>query len=409
MKISVTSLIPILTFLIQKTESRNQGCSLLILVDDSMMSLVQNDETRLKQKLDKYMKELNDIYQTTILKDPPNNNLYFFIKHVTHLKNFIPACKNKQIILDSVTKVGRGSDYCLVHFLMSRDIECIEGLGNLNGVCKRHSNTAWTNVHIEDDEKTVNTIAHEIGHNFGSEHDGQNSSAYSGCNSPETKGIMGGLMTRTFSTCSLSAMHHRLQQVYRDEEKEARCLTLAPGDTGVTSSYEMDSRDLSSFSTPCPLEPDSDCDPEQPDPPEAPEPPEPECGDKEVSEPGEECDCGPSWEECEDPCCYPASLTKEDLAANSSALPCTRHTQPLCTASPAETFLKWGLLAPFLAMLLLIILVILALIIDWRSGRRVLYTHITSREKAPLHIETEEQRERRLRREAGLQAVQTVS
>ena len=53
--------------------------------------------------------------------------------------------------------------------------------------------------------------------------------------------------------------------------------------------------------------------------------------------------------------------------------------------------------------------VILALIIDWRSGRRVLYTHITSREKAPLHIETEEQRERRLRREAGLQAVQTVS
>ena len=282
MKISVTSLIPILTFLIQKTESRNQGCSLLILVDDSMMSLVQNDETRLKQKLDKYMKELNDIYQTTIRKDPPNNNLYFFIKHVTHLKNFIPACKNKQIILDSVTKVGRGSDYCLVHFLMSRDIECIEGLGNLNGVCKRHSNTAWTNVHIEDDEKTVNTIAHEIGHNFGSEHDGQNSSAYSGCNRPETKGIMGGLMTRTFSTCSLSAMHHRLQQVYRDEEEESRCLTLAPEDTRVTRSYGMDSRDLSSFSTPCPLEADSDCDPELPDPPEAPEPPEPECGDKEV-------------------------------------------------------------------------------------------------------------------------------
>ena len=57
---------------------------------------------------------------------------------------------------------------------------------------------------------------------------------------------------------------------------------LVVEDTGVTASYEMDSRDLSSFSTPCPLEPDSDCDPELPDPPEAPEPPEPECGDKEV-------------------------------------------------------------------------------------------------------------------------------
>ena len=67
MKISVTSLIPIITFLIQKTESRNQGCSLLILVDDSLMSLVQNDESRLRLKLDKYVMELNDIYQTTIL------------------------------------------------------------------------------------------------------------------------------------------------------------------------------------------------------------------------------------------------------------------------------------------------------------------------------------------------------
>ena len=182
MKISVTSLIPFLAFLIQKTEGRNQGCSILILVDDSLMSLVNNDENILKQKLDKYIEEINDIYQKTILAYPPNNNLYFYIKHVTHLKNFIPACKNKQSILDAVTKVGRGAEYCLVHFLMSRDIECIEGLGNLNGVCKRSSNTAWTNVHIDDDEKTVNTIAHEIGHNFGSEHDGGNSSTYSGCN-----------------------------------------------------------------------------------------------------------------------------------------------------------------------------------------------------------------------------------
>ena len=33
-----------------------------------------------------------------------------------------------------------------------------------------------------------------------------------------------------------------------------------------------------------------------------------------------------------------------------------RHTQPLCTASPAETFWKFGLLAPFLAILILILL-----------------------------------------------------
>ena len=44
-------------------------------------------------------------------------------------------------------------------------------------------------------------------------------------------------------------------------------------------------------------------------------------------------------------------------------------------------------------------LVSLILVLDWRWGRRVLYTHITSRDDH-LHIETSEQRERRLDREA---------
>ena len=45
-------------------------------------------------------------------------------------------------------------------------------------------------------------------------------------------------MTRNFSTCSLSAMHHRLQQVYRDEEEEVRCLTLASEDMAVPRDSE---------------------------------------------------------------------------------------------------------------------------------------------------------------------------
>ena len=41
----------------------------------------------------------------------------------------------------------------------------------------------------------------------------------------------------------------------------------------------------------------------------------------------------------------------------------------------------------------------LILVLDWRWGRRVLYTHITHREDH-LHIETRDQRHRRLDREA---------
>ena len=44
-------------------------------------------------------------------------------------------------------------------------------------------------------------------------------------------------------------------------------------------------------------------------------------------------------------------------------------------------------------------LVSLILVLDWRWGRRMLYTHITARDNH-LHIETSEQRERRLESEA---------
>ena len=39
-----------------------------------------------------------------------------------------------------------------------------------------------------------------------------------------------------------------------------------------------------------------------------------------------------------------------------SALPCTRNTAPLCTASPVKTFLNYGLLIPFLVILILAII-----------------------------------------------------
>ena len=254
--------------------------------------------------------------------------------------------------MDSISRVGGTADYCLVHLLLTRDIGCVEGLGNLNGLCKRHSNTAWSKVHPDDLAQTVNTIAHEVGHNFGSEHDGGNSSTYRGCNSPETMGIMGGVKTNNFSTCSLSAMHWRLQQVLKDEP-ETHCFTVA--EERSQGSYEVSEKDMSGVSVSCPPDPDPDCPQDQPDPP-APDPPEPVCGDKKVDEPGEECDCGQDWAECEDPCCYPANLTQEDLATNSSALPCTRNSGPLCTATPAKTFLQYGLLIPFLVILILAIL-----------------------------------------------------
>ena len=49
--------------------------------------------------------------------------------------------------------------------------------------------------------------------------------------------------------------------------------------------------------------------------------------------------------------------------------------------------------------------VTLILIIDWKCGMRMFFTHITARSSEPIHIENAEQREKRLKRK-GLEDIQ---
>ena len=374
--------------------ARNKACELLMIVDDSVEELFNKDQDLIEEKVILFVDKLNTIYQSTILADPPNDNIYFQIKELRILHNFLPGCTNKQVLLDEVSKLGTG-EFCLVHLLTARPTGCVLGLANLGGLCKRFSNTGWTKVDAADDGMTVHTMAHEIGHNFGSKHDGGNSSTYRGCGTPEKQGIMGGKRTGNFSTCSLSAMHARLQTVLK-EEKETPCFVHR--EEAEQFKFITQTVDYPDKIVECPPDTEDDCDEDQPDPPDIPDPPEPVCGDQVVDEPYEECDCGQDYKECQDPCCYPAKISKEQLLSNSSAKPCTRNQTPLCL-NPNYSQIKFGLIFPFSFILLLIIVLAILLWLDWRYGKRVLYSHIVKREKSALHVENEEQRERRIQRQ----------
>ena len=84
----------------------------------------------------------------------------------------------------------------------------------------------------------------------------------------------------------------------------------------------------------------------------------------------------------------------------TKALP-FRNQKEVCI-SPFQAPIKYGLVFPFAFILLLVLLLAVLLWLDWRYGKRMLYFHITEREERrnePLHVETEEQKERRLQRE----------
>lgn len=57
------------------------------------------------------------------------------------------------------------------------------------------------------------------------------------------------------------------------------------------------------------------------------------CGNKIVEE-GEECDCGFTYEECEESCCYPRQVNEDDRHRNSVAAGCRRKPHTRC--SPSE-------------------------------------------------------------------------
>ena len=78
-----------------------------------------------------------------------------------------------------------------------------------------------------------------------------------------------------------------------------------------------------------------------------------------------------------------------------------RNESPSCL-NPYKSAYTFGLMYPFLFILIIFLLLALILWVDWRCGWRLCYSHITDRKEKmgdALHVENEEQRERRIQRE----------
>ncbi|KAK1136674.1 hypothetical protein K0M31_001216 [Melipona bicolor] len=214
--------------------------------------------------------------------------------------------------------LGNHEDFCLAYVFTYRDFTggtlglawVASASGASGGICERYKTyTETVGGMYQSTKRSLNTgiitfvnynsrvppkvsqltLAHEIGHNFGSPHDFP----------PECRpgGLHGNYImfasatsgdrpnNSKFSKCSIGNISNVLDAI--EDNKKRNCFTASAG----------------AF-----------------------------CGNK-IVEAGEECDCGYDDDECVDKCCYPRQVSELDKIKNETAKGCTRKSGTQCSPS----------------------------------------------------------------------------
>jgi len=348
------------------SSSRNKACELLVAVDEPLFAQRQRSIENVTRLVASLVDGLNTIYARTFFVGR-FASYYFRVKNIHVLHDFCGECnQTQQGFLQRFTTYADTEEYCLAVIFTHRDFPSgVQGLAWRNTVCESRFNTGFItflNHQQEANEKDmVMTLAHEIGHNFGAQHDEDTQCAPQGNNFIMAESGSNDKDLQ-FSPCSLHDMNTRMEEVIDPSNNKHF-------DTCFTDKEQDASRP--SF-----------------------------CGNS-VVEYGEECDCGLDYRTCPDPCCYAGRPDPADLLPvlgrdSHDYKPCHKMALARCTR-PWATALQFGLIVPCLFILVAALLLSVVLHLDWQRDR-TLYVHVT-RPAGLIRSETSDQVAGREKRE----------